>query len=244
MTNYSIEPSSFRDPSGTLFFKDNEIFRQINQEYSEHYEFLMDSGLYQELVDLKLLISHDEINIVPYNEKKFYKIIKPEKIPFISYPYEWSFSQLKQAALTTLEIQKIAIKHEMILKDCSAYNIQFLNGEPILIDSLSFEKYQDGQFWNGYKQFCEHFLSPLSLMSNKDIRLGQLLRIYLDGIPLDLTSSLLPSKTKVSFLLLPHIHAHAKSQKHYEDKDIKIKEKKLKKNSLVVLYQQGLKIFH
>ncbi len=237
MTNYSIDPSSFRDPSGTIFFKEGEIFRQINLEYKEHYEFLMDSGLYQKLIDLKLLIPHEEVKITPYDEKNIYKIIKPEKIPFISYPYEWSFSQFKQAALTTLEIQKNAIKHGMILKDCSAYNIQFFEGKSVLVDSLSFEKYEEGQLWKGYKQFCEHFLAPLSLMSHKDIRLGQLLRIHLDGIPLDLTSSILPVKTKISFHLLSHIHAHAKSQKHYEDKDIKIKERKLGKNSLVGLVE-------
>jgi len=237
MTNFYQEPSSFRDPSGTVFFKEEEIFRQINLEYKENYEFLMNSGLYQELIDSELLISHKEIDTTPFDEKNVYKIIKPIKIPFISYPYEWSFSQLKQAALTTLEIQKIAIKHRMILKDCSAYNIQFFQGKAILIDSLSFEKYEEGQFWNGYKQFCEHFLAPLSLMSHKDIRLGQLLRIYLNGIPLDLTSSILPIKTKTSFLLLSHIHAHAKSQRHYEDKDVKIKERKLRKNSLIGLVE-------
>jgi len=237
MTDYRVEYSSFRDPSGTLFFKDEEIYRQVNLEYKEDYEFLKDSGLYQKLIDLELLISHEMINISPYDEKNAYRIIKPQKIPFISYPYEWSFSQLKQAALTTLEIQKIAIKHKMILKDCSAYNIQFFKGKPVLIDSLSFEKYNEGQLWKGYKQFCEHFLAPLSLMSHKDIRLGQLLRIYLDGIPLDLTSSILPTKTKTSFLLLSHIHAHAKSQKHYEDKDIKVKERKLGKNSLIGLVE-------
>lgn len=237
MTNYNVEVSSFRDPSGTLFFKDGEIYRQINQEYKEDYEFMMDSGLYQKLIDSELLISHVDVNIPPYDEKRAYKIIKPEEIPFISYPYEWSFSQLKQAALTTLEIQKIAIKHEMILKDSSSYNIQFFKGKAVLIDSLSFERYQEGQLWKGYKQFCEHFLAPLSLMRHKDIRLGQLLRIYLDGIPLDLTSNILPTKTKTSFLLLSHIHAHAKSQKHYEDKDIKIKERKLGKNSLVGLVE-------
>lgn len=183
------------------------------------------------------MISHEEVIIPPYDENTAYKIIKPQEIPFISYPYEWSFTQLKQAAITTLEIQKIAIEYKMILKDCSAYNIQFYKGKSVLVDSLSFEKYEEGQLWKGYKQYCEHFLAPLSLMSHKDVRLGQLLRIYLDGIPLDLTSSILPGKTKTSFLLLSHIHAHAKSQKHYEDKDVKIKKRKLGKNSLVGLVE-------
>jgi len=100
----------------------------------------MESGLYEKLVGDKLLIPHTEIDKKQPNTGA-YKVIKPERIPFISYPYEWSFSQLKDAALTTIKIQKIAMEYGMSLKDCSAYNIQFLNGKCILIDTLSFEKY-------------------------------------------------------------------------------------------------------
>lgn len=233
MHAYEIESSSFRDPSGFLFRINGSIYRQINQSYQKEYDFLMDSGLYKNLVDEKLLVPHEEVEIPPLLQDTVYKVIKPETIPFISYPYEWSFSQLKQAALTTLEIQKIAMKYEMTLKDSSAYNIQFQNGKPILIDTLSFEKYEEGQPWKAYRQFCQHFLAPLALMSHTDIRLNQLLRIYIDGIPLDLTKKLLPTRTLTMFSLLSHIHIHAKSQKHYEDKDIKIKERKIGRRSFI-----------
>lgn len=237
MNNYKIVSSSFRDPSGFLFFHDNEIFRQINSIYKSKYDHLMNSGLYENLVNKGFLIPHEEVDMPPPDPKNVYKIIKPEKITHISYPYEWSFSQLKNAALLTIEIQKIAMNFNMILKDCSAYNIQFQNGKPVLIDSLSFEKYIEGQTWQAYRQFCQHFLSPLALMCYKDIRLGQLLRIYIDGIPLDLTSKLLPTHTKMMFSLLSHIHLHAKSQKHYEDKNIKIKNRKMNKNSFMGLIE-------
>jgi len=233
MHAYEIESSSFRDPSGFLFRINGSIYRQINQSYQKEYDFLMDSGLYKNLVDEKLLVPHEEVEIPPLLQDTVYKVIKPETIPFISYPYEWSFSQLKQAALTTLEIQKIAMKYEMTLKDSSAYNIQFQNGKPILIDTLSFEKYEEGQPWKAYRQFCQHFLAPLALMSHTDIRLNQLLRIYIDGIPLDLAKKLLPTRTLTMFSLLSHIHIHAKSQKHYEDKDIKIKERKIGRRSFI-----------
>jgi len=221
MIKYEIEDSSFRDPSGFLFYHSDILYRQINQSYKKEYDTLMNSGLYQKLVDEKLIIPHKEVNIEQAKPEIAYKIIQPEKIPFISYPYEWSFSQLKQAALTTLEIQKICMDYEMTLKDASAYNIQFNMVNPIFIDTLSFETYVEGKPWHAYKQFCQHFLAPLALMSHKDIRLNQLLRIYIDGIPLDLTSKLLPMKTKTMFTLMSHIHAHAKSQKHYENKKIK-----------------------
>lgn len=238
MENNKILTSSFRDPSGFLFLDKDILYRQINSSYKEEYDFFIDSGLYEKLIDKKLLITHEEIeNSNISDDYDVYKIIKPKKINFISYPYEWSFSELKQAALTTLEIQKISFEYNMTLKDASSYNIQFLDGKPIFIDTLSFEKYQEGQVWTPYRQFCQHFLAPLALMSHKDIRLGQLMRNYIDGIPLDLTSQLLGKGTRFSFSLLSHIHMHAKSQKHYEDKPITAKEKKLGKNSFIGLIE-------
>ena len=104
-------------------------------------------------------------------------------IPFISYPYEWCFSQLREAALTTLKVQRKALEFGMSLRDSSAYNIQFKSGKPIFIDTLSFGKYREGQPWVAYRQFCQHFLAPLALMSYKDIRLSQLLSIHIESPP-------------------------------------------------------------
>jgi hypothetical protein len=142
-------------------------------------------------------------------------VIEPQLVPFISYPYEWCFSQLKDAALIQLKIQEICFDFGMSLKDCSAYNVQFTAGRPVLIDTLSFEKYREGTPWVAYRQYCQHFLAPLALMSYKDIRLNQLLRIYIDGVPLDMASSLLPFRTRLKFSILSHIHLHARSQKRF-----------------------------
>jgi len=231
MKKFKIENSSFRDSNGFLFYIENELYRVINSSYKEQYDHLINSELYKKLTENNLLISHEEIDNLEI-DYSYYKIIKPKKIPFISYPYEWSFSQLKDAALLTLRIQKGAMKYGMTLKDASAYNIQFFNGKPIFIDTLSFEIYKDGQIWKPYKQFCQHFLAPLALMSKKDIRLNLLLKTFIDGIPLDLTAKLLPKTTFGNFGLMAHIHAHAKSQKHYEDKeDTTIKEQTISKRS-------------
>ncbi len=226
MTANIVSPSSFRDPSGYIFYQDGVLYRQINTLYQEHYTHLMESGLYDDLVGSGLLVSHEEVDISGPDPGSIFKIIKPQKIGFISYPYEWCFSQLKAAAMATLNIQKRALDFGMTLKDCSVYNIQFYNGAPVLIDTLSFEKYREGRPWVAYKQFCQHFLAPLVLMSYKDIRLSQLLRLYIDGVPLDLASSLLPVRTRFRFGLLSHIHFHAKSQKHYADKTIKPQTRK------------------
>ena len=224
---------SFRDPSGFLFKENGEIYRRINKVYADDYEQLMVSG-YNKLVKNHLLIPHIETELRGADDDLLYKIIQPELVQFISYPYEWSFSQLKDAALTTLNIQKIAMEHGMSLKDSSAYNIQFWNGKPVLIDTLSFEKYKEGEPWVAYKQFCQHFLLPLVLMSYTDIRLSQLFRIYIDGIPLDLGAKLLPRKTRFKFSIFAHIHLHAKSQKKYEDKAIE-KKSRISKFKLLAL---------
>ena len=168
------------------------------------------NGLYDELIKFNALIPHEEIQA---NENEI--LIKPEKIPFISYPYEWSFGELKDAALLTLKIHRRAMKHNLILKDASAYNIQFKLGRPVLIDTLSFDFYNDGDAWGAYGQFCRHFLAPLLLMVYKDIRLNKLLSLFIDGVPLDLASSLLGGKG--GFFALQHIVWHSKSVAKHEN---------------------------
>jgi len=213
MTKNNIRSTaSFRDPTGFIFKQDGILYRQINQSYASEYASLMDSGLYAKLTKTGLLVSHEEVNIPPAEPAQAFKVIKPDYVPFISYPYEWTFGLLKEAALRTLSIQKRALKAGMILKDASAYNIQFTKGRATLIDSLSFDIYHEGEPWAAYRQFCQHFLAPLALMAHTDIRLNQLLRAYIDGIPLDLASRLLPFRSRLDFGLLTHIHLHARLQ--------------------------------
>ena len=105
--NCEKEPSSFRDPSGFLFYRNGSIYRQINHVYRDDYELLTSSGLYDSLVESELLIPHLELGKDHGLTDECSVVIKPELVPFISYPYEWCFSQLKDAALTTLEIGHI-----------------------------------------------------------------------------------------------------------------------------------------
>jgi hypothetical protein len=216
------EPGSFRDPSGFVFTENGTVYRAITSRYCAEYDQLMSSGLHSELVDKRLIVPHEEVADFSSLESvrdisDLYQVIQPQRVPFISYPYEWSFSQIQDAARLTLEIQKIALKYDMSLKDSSAYNIQFVSGNPIFIDTLSFETYVEGKPWVAYRQFCEHFLAPLALASYCDVRLTRLLRTYIDGIPLDLASKLLPTRTRFRAGLLMHVHLHAKSQTRHSD---------------------------
>lgn len=209
-----------------------ELYRQINRISKDNYDLLIGSGLYEDLVAQNLLIPHQEVVPFEHGDEMAYKYIKPDPVGFISYPYEWSFSQLKDAALLTLRIQETSLKYGMSLKDASAYNVQFLDGKPIFIDTLSFERYRKGSPWVAYRQFCQHFFGPLVLMKYTDIRMNQLLKCYIDGIPLDLASSLLPFKTWYHFSVLVHIHLHAKSQKKYANNSVKIKMEYTHENAI------------
>lgn len=203
---------SFRDPMGYVYQDQGVIYRKIMPEAYSNYDFLMESELYLSLTEKKLLVPHEVIS-----RSCEAMIIQPMNIPFISYPYEWCFSQYQDAALLTLEIQKIALGFGLSLKDASAYNIQFYQGRPIFIDTLSFEKKIEGKPWVAYKQFCQHFLGPLTLMSYTDFRLQKLMSTYIDGLPLDLVSKLLSFKSKLSPGLFFHLHLHAKYQEKHSN---------------------------
>ncbi|MEH6637311.1 MAG: hypothetical protein V7700_17460 [Halioglobus sp.] len=214
----NLLPSSFRDPSGFVFSHDHTIYRQVNNTFSGNYDRFMSSGLYEALVSKGLLVAHEDVtdSDLPRTDS-CHRIIRPTHLPFISYPYEWSYSQLKDAAILTLRIQARALKFGFVLKDASAYNIQFVDSRPLFIDTLSFEPYEEGTPWVAYRQFCQHFLAPLALMATVDIDLGKLLITHIDGIPLPLASKLLPWSTKLKYGIQAHIHLHARVQTDYAD---------------------------
>ncbi|MGI9292763.1 MAG: class I SAM-dependent methyltransferase [Pseudomonadales bacterium] len=217
MGSSSKVSGSFRDPSGFVFQSEGIIYRQINSSYAENYDKLMQSGLYQRLIDEQLLIPHVEIDVNHAPGKDAYKVIRPDQIAYLSYPYEWCFSQLKDAALATLNIQQIALQFGMSLKDASGFNIQFHHGKAVLIDTLSFEAYVKDQAWIAYRQFCQHFLAPLLLISYRSYDLIKLLRTHIDGIPLELASRLLPRSTWLRYSIVSHIHLHARVQQRFAD---------------------------
>ncbi|MFQ5495344.1 MAG: class I SAM-dependent methyltransferase [Phycisphaerae bacterium] len=175
----------------------------------------MTSGLYDALVERSWLVAHEEVDAAAPCPETLYKLIQPTQIDPISYPYEWCFSQLKDAALLTLDIQAQSMAHGMSLKDASAFNVQFTGGRPVLIDTLSFETYEAGRPWVAYRQFCRHFLAPLALMAYRDAGMNRLLRVHIDGLPLDLAAKLLPLRCRLRFGLFTHLYLHARSQRRY-----------------------------
>ena len=178
--------------------------------YQVHYAQLMSSGLYEELVKKAYLIPHHEIEDINQFDFTAGRVILPEQIPFISYPYEWSFDMWKDAALLTLQIATTSLKKGMILKDATPFNIQFYKGKPIFIDTLSFENYEEGKPWIAYRQFSECFLAPLLLMHYCHPDTGKLFAVYPNGIPMDILVNLLPKRSKWNLNTLLHVHLQAK----------------------------------
>lgn len=236
-----LHAGSFRDPAGHMLTHGGKLYRQVNHLGKQDYDHLLSSGLYDTLVAAGLMVAHKEVpipkNLVPDTIR--YKLIQPTNVPFISYPYEWTFLQLKQAALTTLRILKIALEHGMILKDSSAYNIQFIGNQPILIDTLSLTVYKPGSQWEGYKQFCEHFIAPLALAQYASPEVLKTQRVFLDGMPLNIACSLLPHRARLKSGLLAHLYLHNSSQRKHQQGGDAVAGK-AKQRKMTNLAMQGL----
>ena len=221
------EPSSFRDPDSVLEFDTKFYYRKISANYLPHYLFFKKSGLKDELIKEGYILPFEEIVDEQPNVGFANQVLKTEKIPFVSYPYEWSFSQLKTAALQTLKINLKALEFGMILKDSSVYNIQFIGSKAIFIDISSFEIHKSNSLWSGYQQFCRHFLAPLLLASYKDVRLIKLLLLNLDGLDLSFTRKLLPIKSLFNTGVLLHLILNTTGIKTSRNKKNNLKEQGL-----------------
>ena len=194
MTFQTSNPSSFRDPGGQVFDKDGHIYRTITQSALREFEQIETTGLFEELVESGDLVAYRRAKNVDLGPKakNAVLILEHEKIPFISYPYEWSFPQLKAAALLHLNIQIRAIDFKVVLSDATAYNIQFDGFKPVFIDHLSFKTYKEGEFWLAQKQFSQQFLNPILLRSYLGITHNSWFRGSLEGLDLISFNAILP----------------------------------------------------
>lgn len=207
---------SFRDPAGVVFERDGVLLRRVAPAGLAAYRQLVESGLYAALATDHLLIPHDDLGADP--GQPGHHLLRPQRVPMISYPYEWSPSQLRDAAIVTLRAQRVALRFGMTLRDASAFNVQFVDGRPILIDTLSFGPYEGGP-WLAYRQFCQHFYGPLQLAARRDARLMGLAARFVDGVPLDLASTLLPRTSYLRAGPLLHLHLHARAESAWGRKE-------------------------
>ena len=198
------EPGSFRDPAGRIFYYENKILRILNEDGFERYNFIEKNQIIKKAIEKKFLIKTKLLNEEEksnINLEKNVAYLEHEKIPYISYPYEWSFNQLKDAAIFHLDFNLFLLEQNATLIDSSAYNIQFIGSKPIFIDVLSLKEYKEGEAWKGHKQFCENFLNPLILKSKKGVKFNNWYKGNLEGIETSELDKILNFFDKISYNL-------------------------------------------
>ena len=181
-----LEPGSFRDPESRVFYAGDEVYRALSEEGLEDFKALSETKFWQRFSEEGRVVATELVDGAPGSAGLLAKdsagVLRHERIPFVSYPYEWPFSMLKDAALLQLDLNLAALEEGMILKDSTPYNVQFKGSKPVFVDVGSFERLREGEPWVGYRQFCMLFLYPLMLQAVKDVSPHAFLRGSIDGI--------------------------------------------------------------
>jgi ribosomal protein L11 methylase PrmA len=211
MSIAEADPGSYRDIAGRVYRVGDCVFRTVNDVAADDFDFLRLSGLLDALVRDGRAVSAEEAEPSELgdlaNGARY--VVRHPCLPFISYPYEWSLAALKAAALLHLDIHLEALERGLTLSDASGYNIQFVGARPTFIDTLSFRRYRDGEFWEGYRQFCEQFLNPLLLRALVGLPHNGWYRGNLEGIPSGDLKRLIPLRRRFSWNVFTHVILHA-----------------------------------
>jgi ribosomal protein L11 methylase PrmA len=209
LSTSTVEAGSFRDPLSSVFRHDGGVFRQFSEAGLERFSMAHGTGLLDELVEEgKLvgfrLVADGEVPL-PQPSDDIRAVYQHDKLPLISYPYEWAFETLKDAALFHLDLNLRALEHGVQLTDATAYNVQFIGSKPIFIDHGAFEPYQEGTPWIAHRQFCEQFLNPLLLQVYRNVGFNEWYRGRLEGIATSDLASMLPHRAKLRPAILTHV---------------------------------------
>ena len=222
-----FEPGSFRDPDTKVFRHAGSIFRCLTARALEDWTRLASTDFFARLSADGTLIPTEQVTDLtglPDLHPKWAAVLKHQVVPFVSYPYEWPFSMLKDAALLQLDLTLAALDEGMTLKDATPFNIQWMGSRPTFIDLGSFTAYEPGEPWAGYRQFCEQFLYPLFLQSYKNVPFHPWLRGSLEGITADACRSLLSARDYLRPGVLAHVYLQSKVQARYEDSDLDVRK--------------------
>lgn len=207
--------ASYRDPSGHVYLVEGRVLRTVLPPGVADYEFVRDSGLARRLTERGWLIDATEVpvDVLSVDGPSPAYVLEHPRLAIQSYPYEWSFPALKDAALLQLDIHLEALKAGVTLSDASAYNVMFDGPKPVFIDYLSFRRYRDGEFWAGHRQFCEQYLNPLLLTAYAGVPFQPWYRGAMEGIPPALLANVLPARRKWSWRVMTHVVLQASMEK-------------------------------
>jgi len=216
-----LEPGSFRDRTSRVFYQDGAVLRGLNTHAAQEWEVLKAQPFFQQFMAEGKIVRTEQVEPTDASshagqwDAHWSVILKHQAIPFISYPYEWPFSMLQDAARLTLDLQAAALNVDMTLKDATPFNIQWSGSQPVFIDIPSFERLRPGEPWVGYRQFCQLFLYPLFLQAYKDIPFQPWLRGNLEGIEPAQCAHLMSLRDLLRPGVLSHVVLQAKAQASY-----------------------------
>ena len=222
-----LERGSFRDRDSRVFYNETGVFRVLNGRGLAEWERLAETEFFGKFQDSGRVVRTERTDLTAETgdeiEGDWVAALKHERIPFISYPYEWSFGMLKDAAILQLDLMLAALAEGMILKDATPYNVQWRGAQPTFIDIPSFVELKAGEAWAGYRQFCELFLYPLFLQAYKNVTFHSWLRGNIDGIPVQEIAGLMSFRDGFRSGVFMHVKLASMLQAKYSDtkKDVR-----------------------
>jgi SAM-dependent methyltransferase len=219
-----LEPGSFRDPESRVFYAGNEVYRALSPDGLSDFEALRATGLLDDERVVRTEPAADTAALRGLLVHEPAAVLRHERIPFVSYPYEWTFSMLKDAALLQLDLLLSALGHDLVLKDATPYNVQFKGAKPVFVDVGSFERMREGEPWVGYRQFCMLYLYPLLLQAVKDVPFQPWLRGSIDGISPTQMRGLMSFRDRFRKGVFTNVFLHAKLEARYADRPNQVKQ--------------------
>ena len=219
-TSATPDPGSFREREGRVYHEDGRIFRGLSTAALADFHQLQNTRFYKQFVEAGRIVDTCEVPAESLHlprevSEQWSGFLEHQRIPAITYPYEWTFGMLREAAELQLDLLAAAIPEGMTLKDASPYNIQFHRGQAVFIDIPSFEKLEPGSTWTGYRQFCEMFLFPLLLQSYKDIDFQPFLRSSINGIDVQTAARLFSLRDRFRSGVMSHVWLQSVLDRRY-----------------------------
>jgi len=232
MSNLELEPASFRDPASTVAYLDGRVLRGLTKEGAEDFGALSSAPFFEAAMTEGRLVRTTEVPLeeLPQSVRgdAWVQALEHERIPFVTYPYEWTFSMLKDAALVHLDLLLAALGADLTMKDGYAYNLAFVGARPVFIDVGSFERVRPGEPWAGYRQFCQTMLYPLLLQAHKDIRFQPWLRGQVQGIQPQELARLFSGTDRLRSGVLKHVTLHGAMDQRFSGSRAQDTQKELK----------------
>ncbi len=223
MSDVQVESGSFRDRNGRVFYFGEEVYRTVSADALQTWRSLESQPFFRKLVETGKLVATEEVDLDrtlldgSIADSSWAGFLQHQKIPFVSYPYEWCFSMLKDAALLHLELIRKALEADLLLKDSSSYNVQWIGSRPTFIDILSFENLRAGEPWSGYRQFCQLFLYPLLLQAYRNLPFQPWLRGSVEGIPPGQCNAAMSWRDRFRSGVFTHVYLQSKLEKGFHD---------------------------